>query len=118
MTGAQTVDLTPAQLEEVSCLLAQHLPSTQVWLYGSRVRGNARATSDLDMVVFAAPEQQAQVSQLREAFEQSNLPFPVDLFVWSSVPEKFKKNIQQNYIEIQTKGELNRQEREGLGYGE
>ena len=117
MTEAQTIDLTPAQLDEVKRLLAQYLPATQVWLYGSRVRGNARTTSDLDMVVFAEPEQQAQVSQLREAFDQSNLPFPVDLFVWSSVPEKFKKNIQQHYVEIQA-GAPNRKNREGLGYAE
>ena len=50
------------------------------------------------MVVFATPEQNRRVSHLREAFEESNLPFRVDLFVWDDVPEQFRKQIKRDHV--------------------
>ncbi len=83
-----------AQLDE---LLARHLPDTEVWAYGSRIKGNARPWSDLDLVVFAGPEKKKAVAELREAFEESDLPFRVDLFVWDELPESFRENIRNNH---------------------
>tara|TARA_R110002167_G_C12687594_1_gene652081 strand:+ start:1574 stop:3277 length:1704 start_codon:yes stop_codon:yes gene_type:complete len=96
-----SIDLTPAQIKEVKALLEQYLPDTRVWAYGSRVRWTSRPDSDLDLVAFASKEQQANISLLRDAFDESNLPFSVDLFVWDNVPEQFHKNIQQQFFEIQ-----------------
>jgi len=69
------------------------VPNTQVWVYGSRVKGSARPSSDLDMVVFASPQQSTDVFLLKEALDESDLLFKVDLFVWDEVPEQFRKNI-------------------------
>ena len=51
-------------------------------------------------MVFAKPEQRKQVSDLREAFEESNLPFRVDLFVWDEVPESFREQIEEKHVVI------------------
>ena len=48
--------------------------------------------------MFAKPEQERRVSDLREAFEESNLPFRVDLFVWDAVPEQFRKTIEAEHV--------------------
>ena len=92
------IDITTEQRKTVLSLLEKHLPNTTVWVYGSRVKWTARPQSDLDMVVFATPEQNSQVFDLREALEESNLPFRVDLFVWDDVPERFRKHIKQDYV--------------------
>ena len=55
------------------------------------------------MVVFTTPEQNSQVFDLREAFEESNLPFRVDLFVWDDMPERFQKHIKQDYVVLMKK---------------
>lgn len=102
LTEQVSIDLSPLQLKDVKALLAKYLPNTPVWAYGSRVRWSARPNSDLDIVAFASPAQAEQVSLLREAFEESNLPFTVDFFVWDTVPEKFRDNIQREYIELQS----------------
>ena len=81
----------------VLALVERHLPGTRVWAYGSRVRGTTRRKSDLDLVVFAAPEQWVEVGDLREAFEESDLPFRVDLFVWDDLPESFRERIRNEY---------------------
>lgn len=94
----KTIDITPKHKKLIIELLQRYLPNTPVWVYGSRVKGTARPQSDLDMVVFAMPAQRLEVSNLKEALEESNLPFRVDLFVWDEVPEEFRKNIEADRI--------------------
>ena len=92
------IDLTAEERSTVLELLDQHLPGTAAWVYGSRAQRTSRPQSDLDLVVFATPEQRRQVGDLREAFEESNLPFRVDLFVWDDVPESFRKQIKAERV--------------------
>ena len=94
----EAIDITDDQRKVVCTLIERHLPNTTTWVYGSRAKWTARPQSDLDMVVFTTPEQNGWVSDLREAFEESNLPFRVDLFVWDDVPERFRKHIKQDYV--------------------
>ena len=92
------IDITTDQRKTLLARLKRHLPNTTAWVYGSRVKWTARPQSDLDLVVFAKPDQERQVSDLREAFEESNLPFRVDLFVWDAVPEQFRKQIEAEHV--------------------
>ena len=99
------IDITSDQRKTLLTLLERYLPNTEAWVYGSRVKWTSRPQSDLDLVVFAAPEQARRVSDLREAFEESNLPFRVDLFVWDSVPEQFRKQIETEHVVLVTRKE-------------
>ena len=92
------IDITAEQRRTVLALLNRHLPDTTVWACGSRVKWTSRPESDLDLVVFARPEQSAQVAELREAFEESDLPFRVDLFVWDEVPVGFRARIEADHV--------------------
>ena len=101
----QTIDITAEQRAAVVALIKRHLPGTTAWVYGSRVKWTARPQSDLDLVVFATPEQNGQVGALREALEESNLPFRVDLFVWDTVPESFREQIEAEHVVLVEKDE-------------
>lgn len=94
------LDMTPAQQSLLLQMVQQFLPNVVVWAFGSRVKGNARPTSDLDLVVFAKPSQKPQIFALQEALEESNLPFKVDLLIWDDIPDNFKANIQNHFIEL------------------
>ena len=96
------IDITAEQRKTVLSLLEKHLPNTTAWVYGSRAKWTARPQSDLDMVVFATPEQSSRVFGLREAFEESNLPFRVDLFVWDDVPERMQRQIEDDHVVFST----------------
>ena len=98
MGVGQAIDLMAKHRKTVLALLEQHLPGTPAWAYGSRTMWTARPQSDLDLVVFATPEQRGQVGDLREAFEESNLPFRVDLFVWDDIPESFRERIEAQRV--------------------
>ena len=94
----QNADITPEQKKIITDLLEKFLPDCEVWIYGSRAKSTSTPKSDLDMVVFADKEQRLQVADLKDAFEESNLPFCVDLFTWYEIPEQFQKNIKDNHI--------------------
>ena len=98
------IDITAEQRGTVLALLNRYLPDTTIWAYGSRVKWTSRPESDLDLVVFARPEQSARVAELREAFEESDLPFRVDLFVWDEVPENSKRRIKAERAELTSAG--------------
>ena len=94
----QTIDITPDQRKILLDLLNNHLPDVTVWAYGSRIKGTARPQSDLDLAVFASAEHKRSVAALKEALEESQLPFRVDLFVWDEIPQQFRDNIQQAHV--------------------
>ncbi|MBF0524587.1 MAG: nucleotidyltransferase domain-containing protein [Deltaproteobacteria bacterium] len=95
------LDITDRQREEIMTLLSRYLPGVKIWAFGSRVKSSARPHSDLDLVAFAKPDQKTRLSELKEAFEESSLPFRVDLHVWLELPESFQKNIEAEYAVLQ-----------------
>jgi len=93
-----SIDISAEQRQILLDLLSKYLANAQVWAFGSRVKWTTRSNSDLDLVVFSSPEQDSQVSALKEALEESNLPFRVDLLVWDKLPENFQRNIEEGYV--------------------
>ena len=98
------IHLTTGQRRAVLNLLRAYLPGLEVRAYGSRVKGTSRPSSDLDLVAFAGPQQHRQVAELREAFEESDLPFRVDVLVWNEVPESFRDEIERNHVVLTSSG--------------
>ena len=96
----QTIDITSQQRRTILALLERYLPDTEAWVYGSRANWTSRPESDLDLVVFTTREQRKQVEALREAFEESVLPFRVDLFVWDEVPVSFRRQIDEGHVTL------------------
>ncbi len=93
------IHISDVAYAELLALLQQYLPGVSVWAYGSRITSQYRATSDLDLVVFT--EDKSAVYDLKEAFEESNLPFCVDLFLWDEIPDSFHKTIKHSHVVIQ-----------------
>ena len=99
------IDLNPTHFETVRRILAEHLPECEVWAFGSRATWTAKDSSDLDLaVVGAAPLGRKTLGQLREAFEESNLPVRVDVVDWHAIPESFHREIERDYVVVQERG--------------
>ena len=94
------IDINPRDKEILFSLLDRYLPQIPVWAHGSRVTGGAKPWSDLDLVVFTEEKYKYQLSLLKEAFEESNLSFRVELLEWDSLPDKFKSNIEASHAVI------------------
>lgn len=81
-------------------LLVTHVPDTEVWAYGSRVRGDGHDMSDLDIVLRNRQDLTQPVSgitELKEALQQSTLPICVDVHDWACLPESFHNEILNQY---------------------
>ncbi len=96
------IDITEKQLHLIKSLLHQYIPYVQVWAYGSRVNHTSTPASDLDMVAFIDTQDRNKIYLLKEAFEESMLPFSIDLFIWSELPPCFHKNIIKSHLILQS----------------
>jgi uncharacterized protein len=96
------LDLTDKHLSSLIAILRKLVPDYEVWAYGSRINGSGHAGSDLDLVIAGKDKITWRLmSKLKSAFEESNLPFSVDVLDWNAIPDNFKDNIKKNYEVIQ-----------------
>lgn len=81
-------------------IFSQYCPHAEVWAYGSRLNGNAHEGSDLDLVVKSFNETNKNINELKELIRESNIPFLVDINLYSSLPQSFQEEINKKYIKI------------------
>ena len=66
------------------------------YVFGSRVKGNHKKFSDVDLCfVLEEPMKLSEIGGLSREFEDSNLPFKVDVVDYHSVSEEFQKVIDK-----------------------
>lgn len=83
----------------VRSILSQFVPVNEVWVFGSRAGGSPKPHSDLDLVIIDSPTfSENQLSELKFQFEESNLPFRVDVCLWSSLDAGFRESIQRSHV--------------------
>ncbi len=97
------IDINPHHLSTVSRILAEHLPGCEVRAFGSRATWTAKDYSDLDLaIVCTGAIDPDTLARLREAFEESDLPFRVDVIDWNVTSESFRKVIERKYEIVQS----------------
>lgn len=93
------LDVEPRHWAIVQAILKQHLPGREVWAFGSRVKGTAKPHSDLDLVVLGDTAlKMATQAALAEAFDESDLPWRVDVVDWATTGEAFKALIVEWHV--------------------
>ncbi|MDE0667617.1 MAG: restriction endonuclease subunit S [bacterium] len=96
------IDLNPRSLRTVQRILADHVPECEVRAYGSRARWEAKDYSDLDLAVAGdGPTDRGILGDLREAFEESDLPIRVEVVDWHTIDEAFRARIKPDSVVIQ-----------------
>jgi type I restriction enzyme S subunit len=96
------IDLKPQDWHEVNLVLKKHVPEYPVWAFGSRVKGTAKAYSDLDLAIISQqPLSLTKMATLKEAFDESNLSIRVDVVDWVTASEVFRKIIEQDKVVVQ-----------------
>lgn len=96
------IDLSPEHRQIVLDLAAQYLPAgSRIWVFGSRATGRARRYSDLDLVIDAGrPLTRDEAASLREAFEESDLPYRVDAVDWRAIGDRFRSLIAAERVAL------------------
>jgi predicted nucleotidyltransferase len=92
------IKATPEQLRIVTAILAAHAPGVEALAFGSRVDGNPKEYSDLDIALAGSARLDAAVvGALKEAFEESDLPYRVDILDLNAISEEFRKVVLSRY---------------------
>ncbi len=88
------IDLAPQQHQQVKEILEKRVPGCEVRAFGSRVTGKAKPYSDLDLVVMGSEKLPRLILYgLRDDFEESTLPFRIDILDWNRLSPEFKHAI-------------------------
>ena len=101
------IDVKPEQMKVVRDILARYLPGREVRVSGSRATGTAKPHSDLDLVIMGDEHLPVTTMRmLRDDFDDSDLPFQVDLVEWAGVREEFRQIIAMTAIPLEAEGGL------------
>lgn len=92
--------LSEPQYAIVKKILAPH--PYNFYVFGSRTKNKARPLSDLDLCIKdTAPIPFRTLAAREAAFEESDLPFKVDVKDWHTMSENFRALIQEDLTPFQ-----------------
>ena len=95
------LDVTPDHLAMVRAILETYIPGVRVWAFGSRITGQAKPHSDLDLAIITqTPLPLATLSMIEEAFAESDLPYRVEVVDWARTREEFRAIIRRNCVPL------------------
>jgi type I restriction enzyme S subunit len=93
------IDISPDNWDIVQGTLNTYLPHHEVWAFGSRATRKAKKYSDLDIVIVRdTPLDHSLMASLIEHFQESSLPFKVDVVDWAVTDEHFRKVIEAEKV--------------------
>ena len=99
MADAPPIDIEPKDWAIVRDILARIVPTHVVWAFGSRAARRAKPYSDLDLaVVGGTPLDLGLMAELASAFQESALPFKVDVVDYAATAESFRKIIEAQKV--------------------
>lgn len=91
------IAISPEHRAIVIAILARIVPEAEVRAFGSRVTGNAKGSSDLDLAIKTETNLDKNVlRKLAAAFEESDLPYRVDVVDWNGISTKFRAIIDND----------------------
>lgn len=99
-----SIDLESKYFDIITQILRQCLPpQAKIWFFGSRTQGRSKPFSDVDILIdLGIPLSLAQLSELNMAFDESLLPYKVDIADAWTINESFKLAIQNQLIPVTT----------------
>lgn len=78
-----------------------YLPETEVRVFGSRYKGNAKKYSDLDLAIVSKNDIYWEtIADIKDEFQESDLPFRVDIIDWNNIEDSFKETIIKSGYEV------------------
>jgi type I restriction enzyme S subunit len=98
------IDIRPEHRAIVIAILSRIIPDAAVLAFGSRVTGSAKKSSDLDLAIKTETKiDKKKLQMLAAAFEESDLPYRVDLVDWNGISENFRTIIEKS-VEVMIPG--------------
>ncbi len=95
------INVTEKQMQIVFSILKRFVPDCEVRVFGSRYKGNVKEYSDLDLAIVGKEKLDWKIiADMKDAFEESDLPYRVDLLDWNAISSEFRKVIEERGFEV------------------
>jgi type I restriction enzyme S subunit len=96
------IEVETHEWEELCALLQRYMPGRTIWAFGSRATGRRmRRFSDLDIAVGGEELALDEMAMLREALDESRLPFKVDVVQMAALTPEFRARIEPSLVLVQ-----------------
>ena len=95
--------LNQSGIEEIKKIIYRFINPGKysVFIFGSQASNNNRKFSDIDIGIKGNKEIPLSViSEIKEAFEESDIPFSVDVVDFNKVSHRFEKTAGKNTISL------------------
>ena len=114
------VDIRPDHLAIVQEILRVHLPAGfKVWVFGSRANWTTKDSSDLDLAVEGAVRlDHKSMIGLEVAFEESDLPYTVDVVDLKAVSSGFRQIVEDQRLSLPLHDQAGKAEWETTSWGD
>ena len=114
------VDIRPDHLAIVQEILRVHLPAGfKVWVFGSRANWTTKDASDLDLAVEGpAKLGHKEMIRLEVAFEESDLPYTVDVVDLKAVSSNFRQIVEDQRLSLPLHDQAGKDEWETASWGD
>ncbi|MDR2617006.1 MAG: nucleotidyltransferase domain-containing protein [Endomicrobium sp.] len=99
------ISLEPKYLCMIKNILRDQLGDLgiKVYIFGSRVQGNTKKTSDIDLALDNNGNKVDYINvicKLKEAFEESDIKYSIDVLDLNEISDEFKQSIACDLVEI------------------
>jgi amidophosphoribosyltransferase len=95
------VEIAPEEAQIVLDILSRHTPGREVFIFGSRAKDRARRRSDLDLAIAGkTPLGLSLQADLNSDFDQSDLPYRVDIVDLTAVQPEFLARIERDFVPL------------------
>ncbi|MBS1258494.1 MAG: hypothetical protein MAG551_01553 [Candidatus Scalindua arabica] len=96
------INILPEHLEIIHDILHRHVPCCEVRIFGSRITDTVKKYSDIDLALVGKEKLSDDILySLKEDFQESDLPFRVEVLDWHAISKEFRCVIEKKYEILQ-----------------
>lgn len=94
------IDLEQEYIDFIKQTVASCMKDFKLYIFGSRAKNRAKKYSDIDIAIDSKELTPKVKSKLEFLFENSLLPYEVDVIDLNNITENFKELIKDDLIEL------------------
>ncbi len=101
MNKVQKIDLSQKILNILKTEIKKELPECKILIFGSRVRGNAKKYSDVDIALIDSERIPTKVLMRLVETLNPKIDYAIDIIDYNSVSNEFQKIIDETGVKIE-----------------
>ncbi|MCM1265640.1 MAG: nucleotidyltransferase domain-containing protein [Candidatus Gastranaerophilales bacterium] len=94
------IDLNEKYINYIRKEIRTNLPNCNIYIFGSRAKGTSKKYSDIDIALSDESLNNKILSTIKNNFENSTLPYEVDVIDLNNITEDFYNLIKNDLVEL------------------